>query len=140
MSDYHIRNEQQYADRTVQMWHRDILTNYDHAIDLDLLGYCHISHCRKPLYWIEATSNPNKPTSVLREVCNDSKRKVPGFVILHNWQEVVGGWRIGTGQHTRRDYHTEEEMRAALQLLRRQHLANHHSHIVAEYQQHIENN
>lgn len=86
-----ILNPDLYQDRTVQDWHRQLkdahgepLTKWK-AIDLDLMGYCHI--CRDPLYLIESTTNEQKATTVMRALAR--RAQLPAFVVLHNRLEIL---------------------------------------------------
>lgn len=79
-----ILNPDLYQDRTVQDWHRVRFPRQAWAIDLDLMGACHI--CREPLYLIEATTNPNKPTTILRALAK--RADIPGLVIFHDTEQV----------------------------------------------------
>ena len=83
-----IQNEALYHDRTVQDWHRRVMPRNADAIDLDLFGTCHRAWCRDPLYFIEASTNPSKPVSIL----NRLSRKADGFGILvvHDTDGITG--------------------------------------------------
>lgn len=84
-----IVNQTLYADRTVQNWHRTIFpTNFD-AIDVDLLGYCHLATCRQTLYLIESTTNPNKPLTVITKLAE--RAGVVGLMIQHDQNVIVRG-------------------------------------------------
>lgn len=85
-----IRNMDLYQDRTVQDWHRNTFHRDCWAIDLDLMGACH--SCRAPLYLIEATTNPNKPTSILRALAQ--RADVPALVIYHRDRLIVRGRHV----------------------------------------------
>ena len=86
-----IQNRVLYQDRTVQDWHRRVMPRNADAIDLDLFGTCHRAWCRDPLYFIEATTNPHKPVSILSRL----SRKADGFGILvvHD-TETITGFRV----------------------------------------------
>ena len=66
-----IMNQALYADRTVQDWHRREMPRNADSIDLDLLGVCQFSYCRKALYAIESTTRDNKPVSILNRLAKD---------------------------------------------------------------------
>lgn len=80
----HVVNEALYHDRTVQDWHRERFHHDAWAIDLDLMGACHM--CADPLYLIEATTNPEKHTSIIHQLAKRSQ--VPALLIVHD-QECV---------------------------------------------------
>lgn len=85
----HIVNQDLYADRTVQNWHRTIFpANFD-AIDVDLLGYCHLGSCRQTLYLIESTTNPNKPLTVITKLAE--RAGVVCLMIQHDQNVIVRG-------------------------------------------------
>jgi hypothetical protein len=79
-----------YEDRTVQDWHRRVFGEDCWAIDLDLLGACR--RCREPLYLIEATTNPNKPTSILFNLAR--RAHVPALIIWHDREDPTGARQI----------------------------------------------
>ena len=83
-----IMNEKLYHDRTVQDWHRRVLPPDADAIDIDLFGMCRRSYCRDPLYFIEATTNPNKPTTILRRLAE--KADAYGIVAEHDTDGITG--------------------------------------------------
>lgn len=87
MSPRRVENEELYHDRTVQGWHRDSFPDSWTAIDLDLMGAC--QRCRRPLYLIESTTNPNKYVGILTALAQRSD--VPAFIVYHNTSEVTGG-------------------------------------------------
>lgn len=84
-----IRDEALYYDRTVQDWHYKQLPDNHTAIDLDLMGACAVGWCRAPLYLVEATTNPDKPTSILRALAQ--RATLPAFVVYHDTLGVSGG-------------------------------------------------
>ena len=86
-----IMNEALYHDRTVQDWHRRVMPRDADAIDLDLFGTCRLPYCRDPLYFIEATTNPQKPVSILRRLA----QKADGFgiVVVHD-TETITSFRV----------------------------------------------
>lgn len=86
-----ILNETLYHDRTVQDWHRRTMARDADAIDIDLMGVCHDFKCRDPLYIIEATTNPNKPATILRRLAE--KSEAVGIVAVHN-TETITGFRV----------------------------------------------
>ena len=86
-----IMNETLYHDRTVQDWHRRVMPADADAIDLDLFGTCHKWTCRDPLYFIEATTNPNKPVTILRRLAE--KADGFGIVAMHD-TETITGFRV----------------------------------------------
>lgn len=83
-----ILNAELYADRTVQDWHRREMPRDADAIDLDLFGVCHRAYCRDPLYFIEATTNPNKPATILRRLAE--KSKAYAFIVQHDTERLTG--------------------------------------------------
>jgi hypothetical protein len=83
-----IVNRELYANRTVQDWHRRVMPRDADAIDLDLMGVCRRSYCRDPLYFIEATTNPNKPATILRRLAN--KAGAFGIVVYHDTETITG--------------------------------------------------
>lgn len=82
-----IQNQALYADRTVQDWHRREMPRDHDAIDLDLMGVCHRGYCREPLYFIEATTNPDKPSSILRKLAQ--KCDAYGFIVVHDTETIT---------------------------------------------------
>ena len=83
-----IQNQALYADRTVQDWHRRVMSYDSDAIDVDLMGVCAVKWCRDPLYVIEATTNPDKPASILRKLA--MKAGMVGIVVYHDTEEITG--------------------------------------------------
>lgn len=81
-----IGNHALYHDRTVQDWHRNMLPPSFMAIDLDLMGVC--PTCKNPLYGIEATTNPNKPVTILRQLAR--KADMAGIVAMHDTHGITG--------------------------------------------------
>lgn len=115
-----INNRQLYEDRTVQDWHRDRFSRRADAIDLDLFGVCHLGYCREPLYLIEATTNPNKPDSILRGLAR--KAGVPAFVVVHNQIAPTHArqiWPVPVG------WMLEPDLAGLLKVLRSRHMARH---------------
>ncbi len=112
-----ILNQIAYHDRTVQDWHRERFPNNNWAIDLDLLGAC--CRCRQPLYLIEASTNPNKPTTILR--CLARQADLPAFLIIHDNATITGGYQLWPTTTRLSD---EEQTAAALAAVRADHLAN----------------
>jgi hypothetical protein len=86
MTPLAILNEALYHDRTVQDWHRAAFGPDCWAIDLDLMGAC--KRCREPLYLIEASTNPDKPTSILWQLA--VRADLPALLILHKNGEITG--------------------------------------------------
>ena len=82
-----IQNQVLYADRTVQDWHRRVMPGNADAIDLDLMGVCPYSWCRKSLYGIEATTNPNKPASILLRLARDAG--MAGIIVYHDSETIT---------------------------------------------------
>jgi hypothetical protein len=115
-----ILNQALYQDRTVQDWHRESFCSSDWAIDLDLLGAC--NSCREPLYLIEATTNPNKPLSILRRLAERSN--LPALVIMHDTERVLSGRTIWP---TSVDLPEEKWVRSVLTIYRQNHLQECHS-------------
>ena len=91
-----IMNAELYADRTVQDWHRRVMPADADAIDLDLFGLCHRGYCRDPLYFIEATTNPNKPATILRRLA--LKADAFGIVVQHD-TETITGFQVVADHH-----------------------------------------
>lgn len=83
-----IMNRELYQDRTVQDWHRSVMARDADAIDVDLVGVCHQSYCRDPLYWVEATTNPNKPATILRRFAELTNSV--GIVVQHDTETLTG--------------------------------------------------
>ena len=86
-----IQNQALYADRTVQDWHRRVMPRDADAIDLDLFGTCRLPYCRDPLYFIEATTNPQKPFSIHRRLAQ--KAEGFGLLVFHD-TETITGFRV----------------------------------------------
>lgn len=87
MGHAHVRNQTLYQDRTVQDWHFDTFSADCWAIDVDLMGCC--KACGEPLYLIEATTNPEKPTRLLMKLA--VRAEVPALLILHQDARITGG-------------------------------------------------
>ena len=115
-----IINSDLYADRTVQDWHRAAFPASAWAIDLDLLGACNL--CRCPVYLIEATTNPNKPLSILKKLAEVSS--LPAFVIWHDTQTVTSGRQIYPKYVA---LPSQTHVATALISVRRQHYLQHHA-------------
>lgn len=116
---HEILNPALYADRTVQDWHRRTFPTHHWAIDLDLMGACNM--CREPLYLIESTTNPNKPTSILRALARRSG--LDAFVIQHDTTRILSGNCIFPMP---KRYESEAEMVEALVAIRLVHDYVHH--------------
>ncbi len=117
----HVRNPDDYFDRTIQHWHMRVMPSNHSAIDLDLMGYCDAAGCRQPLYLIEATSNAeNKATSVLAALARSAN--VPALLLVHANGEFSKWKRVGG----RSDWHDEARCIAYLTLIRRAHDAVFH--------------
>lgn len=117
MTHAEVVNEALYQDRTVQDWHRDSFPRSHSAIDLDLMGACR--RCSVPLYLIEATTNPNKATSMLWQLA--SHAGIPAFVIFHNTSVVTSARMIWP----ERINYTEPEIRTTLAVIRERHMGAH---------------
>lgn len=117
---YQILNVELYADRTVQDWHRSTFPRTYMAIDLDLMGACHI--CRTPLYLVESTTNPNKPTTILRSLSQLSR--VPALVIEHDTHHITGGRVVHPGNARLQD---ESQVRECIDALRIAHHYGYHA-------------
>lgn len=117
-----IINAKLYADRTVQDWHRTSFPSNHTAIDIDLMGYCAV--CRKPVYFIESTTNPNKPTSVLHATAITAY--VPAAVIVHQQGQVKGGRTVYPNAV---NLNNELDVRNQLVTWRRQHMRYAHPNI-----------
>jgi hypothetical protein len=115
---HEIINMVKYLDKTVQDWHRRVFPKTSWAIDVDLLGACHI--CRHPLYLIEGSENPDKPISILYQLA--IRANIPAFLILHRDKEVVGGRQSYPQQIS---YNSESEIRTALEFIRMAHMVAH---------------
>jgi hypothetical protein len=114
----HVVNEKMYADRTVQDWHRERFGPEAWAIDFDLVGVCR--GCKEAVYLIESTSNPQKPTSIIRT--HAIRADVPAFIVWHAGGVVTSGRQI----YPRfRDYSSEHDIAAALDGARRWHKCGH---------------
>lgn len=114
-----ILNDALYHDRTVQDWHRNAFPASDWAIDMDLLGAC--NSCREPLYLIEATTNPNKPLSILKRLAMRSH--LPAFVVLHDGEYIRSARVIWP---TVIELREERWLRSTLLIVRQQHLVRVH--------------
>ena len=79
-----IRNKTAYLSRVVQDWHRNSerLGFHATAIDIDLVGVCHRGFCRRDLYIIEATRDPNKHTNIIKGM--SQRLETPSFCVLHD--------------------------------------------------------
>lgn len=119
-----IQNPDLYADRTVQDWHREAFPKDHWAIDLDLMGAC--SKCRAPLYLIESTTNPQKPTSILMRLAK--RADVPAFVIYHDTERITFAKRIYPS-HER--YADVTQVQVALVVARLLHMHEHHGEVGA---------
>ena len=126
-----VLNEALYHDRTVQDWHRRVMPRNADAIDLDLFGTCNRAWCRDPLYFIEATTNPNKPVTILRRLAE----KADGFgIVVEHDTETITGFRVvydptkGKVPEIARETHSEG---LALLLLWIREFHNLHTHSVA---------
>lgn len=113
-----IRNASLYQDRTVQDWHRTAFPSNYHAIDLDLMGCCSV--CRKPLYLIEATTNPNKASSILHQLSVMSG--VPAFVVWHDQHDVTRAKYLGDGRTF-----NKERFESVIHKIRRHHDQKEHT-------------
>lgn len=105
----HIANETLYHDRTVQDWHRESFPSEYWAIDLDLMGVC--KRCKKPLYLIESTTNPNKPLSILSALAKELG--IPGLMILHNTEKIIYARSVGKSRQL-----TQQELEDGIRALR----------------------
>lgn len=117
-----IGNHALYHDRTVQDWHRDTLPSSFMAIDLDLMGVC--PRCKDPLYGIEATTNPNKPVTILRQLA--VKADMAGIVAMHD-TETITGFRVVRDQNDAKVslnplQSAEMQLNQYIHQLRRQHV------------------
>lgn len=115
-----ILNDALYHDRTVQDWHRNAFPASDWAIDMDLLGAC--NSCREPLYLIEATTNPNKPLSILKRLAMRSH--LPALVVLHDGESIKSARVIWPSVI---ELPEEKWLRSTLLIVRQQHLVRVHS-------------
>jgi hypothetical protein len=114
VSPAQITNPELYQDRFVQHWHRRVFPTDWWAIDVDLVGVC--KKCRRPLYWIESTTNPNKPLTIMRQIESPG---VPGIVIIHDTQRIIEA-RWVSGEN--RIIGGETELSITLEQLRTQHI------------------
>ena len=80
-----IQNLDLYHDRTVQDWHRWQLPSWAYAIDVDLLGYC--GQCARPLYLLEASTNPHHGMRVLNMLGDLSQ--TPAHLVLHDRRQPL---------------------------------------------------
>jgi hypothetical protein len=119
MSPREVVNPELYADRTVQDWHRATFDADCWAIDLDLMGAC--KKCAESLYLIEASTNPEKPTRILRRL--GERAGVPALLILHKDKMVTGGRVIYWPWHPelRPRLRDEEAIVRVLRSIRREH-------------------
>jgi hypothetical protein len=92
VSPRRVNNEDAYHDRTVQDWHRATFCDHADAIDLDLMGVCCLSDCRRVIYMIEASTDPEKHTSILERLAEDAH--TVAFLVLHRNGLVVSGWNL----------------------------------------------
>lgn len=83
-----IGNHELYQDRTVQDWHRRELPSSFMAIDVDLVGVCEFGYCRDPLYFIEATTNPDKPSTIIRKLA--AKCGAIALLVFHDTDRITG--------------------------------------------------
>lgn len=90
MTHTQVRNAALYADRTVQDWHRDAMPGNADALDIDLLGVCADRVCRRPLYVIESTTNPDKNTGMVRALARHAG--AVAVLVVHNTDQIVE-WR-----------------------------------------------
>ena len=81
-----VRNPSLYFDRTVQNAHRQ-LPRWCSASDVDLLGWCTI--CGDPLYFVEATTNPNKHGKWLVRLAESAD--VPAMLVWHDRMDITRG-------------------------------------------------
>jgi hypothetical protein len=114
VSPRHVMNGVLYHDRTVQDWHRATFGVDAWAIDLDLVGACR--RCREPLYLIEATTNPDKPTTILKRL--SSLAGVPGILVRHRDGQIVRATWLDVPP---RPIGGEEDLKDALLRLRESH-------------------
>lgn len=116
---YEIVNDELYADRTVQDWHREVFDRNAWAIDIDLMGACH--SCREPLYLIESTTNRNKPISILKRLALRSG--LPLFIVWHSNGVVTDARQV---LPTSADISDEPLLREVLTLYRNAHMESNH--------------
>lgn len=110
-----ILNPELYADRTVQDWHRAKFPKDWSAMDLDLAGVC--GKCKHSLYLIEATTNPQKHTTYLRALAEDSD--VPALLVFHKDKQVTSGRMVWPWVEA---FRTEQDVIDFLTQLRSGHL------------------
>jgi hypothetical protein len=80
-----IVNRDLYHDRTVQDWHRWALPSWAYAMDVDLMGYC--GWCARPLYLLEASTNPQHTMRVLNRLADMAH--APAHLVLHDRREPL---------------------------------------------------
>lgn len=117
-----IQNHDLYQDRTVQDWHRESFPADHWAIDLDLMGACR--RCRQPLYLIESTTNPNKPSSILLRLAQ--RADIPAFVIYHDTEHITSAKRI---YPSHKIYGDAIQVQMALVVARLMHMNDHHAEV-----------
>lgn len=105
-----IGNHMLYHDRTVQDWHRNALPSSWMAIDVDLMGVCPV--CKIPLYAIEATTNPNKPVTILRQLA--VKADMAGIVAMHDTHGITGFRVVHDQTDTKMSHRTVTTAQTAL--------------------------
>lgn len=114
MSPDRILNDDLYHDRTVQDWHRLAFGKDCIAIDIDLAGAC--KRCAQTLYLVEATTNPDKSTRILRTL--GERAGIPTILVRHRDHEIVRAtWQNGNP----RPIGGEENLKDALDWLREDH-------------------
>lgn len=113
----HVKNPDQYFDRTVQEWHYYAFPKDYDAIDLDLMGVCHT--CRRPLYLIESTTNPGKYYTILRTLAELSQTHA--FVVYHREGAITGAKLIYPQTAT---ITSAEQLAECIHWIRRTHAAN----------------
>lgn len=126
MSPMEIQNDEQYADRTVEDWHRNNLPDYCWAIDIDLVGACSI--CRQPIYLIESTSSRCKATTILVQFA--SMTGLPAMTILHDWKKPLYAQML---THQAKRYHGEDAIKNLLLDIRRDHYRKKHPDTVIDW-------
>lgn len=95
------------------------------AIDIDLLGACHVKSCSAPLYLIESTTNPNKTTDIIAAIAQ--RAGVPALLIVHDCNDaplyLAWVWPRSSGHVTGAD-----NVANVLLKMRQQHYTAHHPH------------
>jgi len=84
------------------------------------MGAC--ASCRQPLYLVEASTNPRKPTTILRALAE--RAEVPAYLVLFSEGkgEVIGGRLLSPRREN--PERSEAELRRDFLLIRKHHKEN----------------